>query len=373
MTGRIFKAVLACALVFSSAALNAQDDKTRKDAQTAAAEAAKALSETPEAKAAPPKPVYWTKNLKTDLKFSQQNFTNWATGGINNVTLASYIVANANYAKGKRFWNNNIQLDYGFIYQDSDKSAPPFIQKSTDRMYLESKYGKKISDKLNLSAKFDLLSQFTDTYTYAVPRNYSGDSPSKQDWLDSRSLKSGLFSPAYVHVGIGIDWIPNTANRWLTVNFQPLTGGFTIVRDRSLRRGYGMHRKKAFKDETLYPYADPSTDGRYFRPARFELGAQLTADLAAKINDNLSYTSQLILFSNYLDKPQNVRVNWVNRINWALSKHFSLSLTTFTVYDDKVMIRQDSDIEKYPNGRQRVQFQELFGLGFTYSFPLPKK
>lgn len=223
MTGRIFKAVLACALVFSSAALNAQDDKTRKDAQTAAAEAAKALSETPEAKAAPPKPVYWTKNLKTDLKFSQQNFTNWATGGINNVTLASYIVANANYAKGKRFWNNNIQLDYGFIYQDSDKSAPPFIQKSTDRMYLESKYGKKISDKLNLSAKFDLLSQFTDTYTYAVPRNYSGDSPSKQDWLDSRSLKSGLFSPAYVHVGIGIDWIPNTANRWLTVNFQPLT------------------------------------------------------------------------------------------------------------------------------------------------------
>ena len=373
MTGRIFKAFLVAVMVLASAALYAQDDQTKKDAQTAAAEAAKALSETPETKAAPPKPVYWTKNLKTDLKFSQQNFTNWATGGINNVTLASYIVANANYAKDKKFWNNNIQLDYGFIYQDNDKSAPPFIQKSTDRMYLESKYGKKISDKLSISAKFDLLSQFTNTFTYAVPKNYTGDRPSKQDWLDSRTLKSGLFSPAYVHVGIGVDWIPNPTNKWLTVNFQPLTGGFTVVHDPSLRKGYGMHRKKAFKDETVYPYADATTDGKYFRSAKFELGALVTADMKAKINANLSYTSQLILFSNYLDKPQNIRVNWVNRVNWALSKHLSLSLTTFTVYDDNVMIKQDSDLDKYPNGKQRVQFQELFGLGFTYSFPIPKK
>ena len=51
-------AFLAAAFLLSGWQAFAQDDKTKKDAQTAAAEAAKLLADTPETVVAPPKPVY---------------------------------------------------------------------------------------------------------------------------------------------------------------------------------------------------------------------------------------------------------------------------------------------------------------------------
>jgi hypothetical protein len=292
----------------------------------------------------------------TQLNFAQNSYFNWAKGGNNNVAFTSYIDAHADYKKGDMLWTNRLQLDYGFLYSE-DK---PIMQKSKDRMLLESNWGLKATEKLYYSANFTFLNQFTHGYTYGTP---SVQDPTIRDWKDARTLKSGFLAPGIVTLGLGLKWVPN---KWLTINVSPLTGGFTIVKEEQLRKAYGMVLKPEYEGEV-----DPI--GSYYRPARFELGAQVVADAKLKINDNFEASTHLILFSNYLDKPQNVRVNWVNRINWALSKHFSLSLTTFTVYDDKVMIRQDSDIEKYPNGKQRVQFQELFGLGFTYSFPLPKK
>jgi len=363
-------AMISAAAMLLALPVSAQND-AKKDAQTAAAEAAAAFAQTPEETVAPPKPVYWTKSAKTDLKFSQQKLTNWAAGGINNITLNSYLDASANYAKGKTYWNNRLQFDYGFIYQE-DK---PFIQKNIDRIYLESKYGYRSSDKLGLSAKFDFLSQFTDSYNYNVPRDYEGDKPSKKDWINARTLRSGFLSPGTAHLGVGIDWVPNTKNRWLVVNFQPLTGGFVVVDNETLRRAYGMHRKKGYEDESLYPYVDPEgiQHGEYYRFSRFELGAQLQADLNVKINTNFTYSSTLILFSNYLDKPLNMRVNFTNRVNWMLAKYISMSFTSFLIYDDKVMIKNQNDIDKYPDGKQRIQLQELLGFGFTYTFPGPKK
>jgi hypothetical protein len=372
----ILYAMAAAAFALMPIGLSAQTDTTKKNAQNAAAAAAVALLNAPEEKVEPPKPVYWTKSVLTNIQFSQTKFDNWAAGGIDNVTLASYIDANANYAKDKKFWNNRLQLDYGFIYQD-DK---PFVQKNTDRIYLESKYGHRMTDKLNYSGQFTFLSQFTNSYNYQTPNNYTGDKPSRDDWMDARTLKSGFLSPAYFTVGIGIDWVPNPKNNWLVVNFAPLTGGLTLVTDESLRMGYGMSRKSKYKDETNYPYSITDTSGNvigyhgeYYKAAKWQLGAQLKVDLNLKINTNITYSSQLVLFSDYLDNPQNLRVNWDNRFNWLLAKYFTFSLTTFLIYDDNVLIKDDSDIEEYPDGRKRIQFKELIGFGFTYTFPSAKK
>ena len=46
------------------------------------------------------KPNYWTNSLNAQLNFSQTALTNWATGGDNTSSLASYIDGNANYSKG---------------------------------------------------------------------------------------------------------------------------------------------------------------------------------------------------------------------------------------------------------------------------------
>ena len=128
-----------------------------------------------------------------------------------------------------------------------------------------------------------------------------------------------------------------------------------------------MHLKDEYKDKDLSNVAENEI-GAYYRSARFEFGAQVKADIAVNVNDNFKYTSQLVLFSNYLDHPENLRVNWDNRFDWKLAKYFSLTLTTNMIYDDKVMIFSEKDGQT----KQRVQFKESLLFGFTWTIASKK-
>ena len=347
------------------------------DAQKAAAEAAKAITEAPEAEKKEEKPKYWDESLKTNIKFGQTSLTNWAAGGDNTVTLQAFIDGNANYKKNDLFWNNRLQLDYGFVYA----SSKPILQKSDDRIYFESKFGYKNAQMRNFSfsANYDFKSQFSTGYDYKTPDNLKDENGNdleggdlRQAWRDARKTKSGFLAPAYTNLALGIDLKPW---RWLSLNIAPLTGGVVIVKDVDLRKNYGMDLKEAYKDASkLSPEAldkfnedmssdDPALIGQYYRGARFEFGAQVKADIAVKVNDGFAYTSQLVLFSNYLDHPENLRVNWDNRFDWKIAKYFSLTLTTNMIYDDKVLIFSEKD----GLTKQRVQFKESLLFGFTYT------
>ena len=346
-----------------------------QDAQKAAAAAADAMMAAPEAEVKEEKPKYWASSLKTQINLGQTSLNNWAAGGDNTVSLAAFIDGNANYRKNDMFWNNRLQLDYGFLYA----SSKPIVQKNTDRIYLESKWGYKTSAMKNFSfsANYDFKSQFSSGYDYktpAVPQTDPDGHPNPEGtnldqlalkhqislWKEARELKSGFLAPAYTNLALGIDWMPS---KWLSVNFAPLTGGFVIVRNAALRESYSMGLKNEYIDKT----EGVPTDGSQFRSARFEFGAQLKIDAKVNINDNFSYSTQVVLFSNYLDKPENLRVNWDNRIDWKLAKYFSFTITTNLIYDDKIMIVSEKDKDRYPNGRQRVQFKESLAFGFTYT------
>jgi len=316
-------------------------------AQNAAAAAAQAIAGTPKTEAPVEKPQYWTKGAQVSFGFTNTTLTNWAAGGYNTMTFLASMDGSANYKKDNMFWNNRLLLDYGFIHS-ADK---PVTQKNNDRINFESKWGKKLTDKLNYSATFNLRSQFSDSYKYNNP---GVEDPTRQDWLDSRVLQSGFFAPAYTDIGFGIDWVPA---KWISINFAPLTGGFTFVRDESLRAKYGM--------ELLEEYEDYAGDilGSYYKSARFEFGAKMQLDASAVINDVFTYKTQLKLFSDYLDKPQNMRVNWDNQIDWKFAKHLALTFKTFLIYDDKVRI----------DGARKIQFQEYLMLNFTYAFKPKEK
>ena len=344
---------LIAASVLALTAVHAQD------AQKAAAEAAAALTAAQDVPVAAPKPTFWNKTLLTNINFTQTSLTNWVAGGYNNYTLAGYIDANANYKKEKMIWNNRLQLDYGFLYSQ-DK---PIIQKNKDRIYLESKWGYETPIRhLSYSASFDFKTQFDDNWTYGTPKDFIGDEPSREDWLGARVLKSGLFSPAYINLGLGVLWTPT---QWLSVNFAPLNAGYVIVRNESLRKTYGMALMDAYKD---VPAADILDS--YYRPSRFELGAQLKADAKFQINDNINYTTQLVLFSNYLHNPQNLRVNWDNKLFWKLAKFFALTFSTNLIYDDTILAKDTTGDGKYDV--QAVQFKEFLELGFSYTFASKK-
>lgn len=348
------------------------------DAQKVAVSAAAAAVSAPEAAPEVEKPDYWTESLKTNIKYGQTTLTNWAAGGDNTVTLQAFVDGNANYKKNDLFWNNRLQLDYGFVYA----SSKPILQKSDDRIYLESKLGYKNAEMRNFSfsANYDFKSQFSTGYDYltpAVPDGYESlEELNRKDkislWKDARKVKSGFLAPAYTNLALGIDLKPW---KWLSLNFAPLTGGVVIVRNEDLRKNYGMDLKKVYKDEeNLSPEVleqfqadmasgDLSLIGQYYKSSRFEFGTQLKADVAVNVNDNFKYTSQIVLFSDYLDKAQDIRVNWDNRFDWKLAKYFSLTFTTNMIYDDKVLIYSDVD----GLTKQRVQFKQSLLFGFTWT------
>ncbi len=351
------KVIITLSAVLISLAAYAQD------AQQAAAEAAKAIDAAQNAEVKVEKPKYWTNSLKTNVSLGQTSLTNWAAGGDNTVSLAAFIDANANYKKNEMFWNNRLQLDYGFLYA----SSKPIIQKNTDRIYLESKWGYKTEAMKNFyfSANYDFKSQFAPGYEYKTPSVEGLENlPMKdkvQAWMDARKPLSGILSPAYTNLALGIDWTPA---KWLSVNFAPLTGGFVIVEDVRFRQSYSMPLRKEWEGIT----EGVPTDGSQLRNARFEFGAQLKVDAKVNVNDNFSYSTQVVLFSNYLDKPQNLRVNWDNRIDWKLAKYFSFTVTTNLIYDDKVMIFSEKDGKTH----QRIQFKESVAFGFTYTIASKK-
>ena len=370
------------------------------EAQKAAAKAAETIANAPETKPEVKKPKYWTESLKTNLNIGQTGLTNWAAGGDNTFSLQGFIDGNANYKKNEMFWNNRLQLDFGVLYA----SSKPLLQKSTDRIYLESKWGYKTEKMKNFyfSANFDFKSQFAKGWEYktpSVPDSYKdgeGKLPEldnlplkdqKNLWKEARVLKSNFLAPAYTNLALGIDYTPT---KWLAVNFAPLTGGYVIVKDAQLRKAYSMKTTKAF-DKEFSGYdaatADQATKDRYdnlidsgeaYRCARFEFGAQLKVDIKVNINDNFAYTTQIVLFEDYL-KNHKInpcpRINWDNRFDWKIAKYFSLTLTTNLIYDDMVMIKTNKWEKKcadqayanaHPSGIAAVQFKESLAFGFTY-------
>ena len=333
-------------------------------------------------------PKYWATDLKTQINVGHTSLTNWAAGGDNTMSLQGFIDENANWQKNEMFWTNRLQLDYGFLYA----SSKPIVQKNSDRIYLESKWGYK-TEKMNnfyFSANYDFKSQFTTGYDYktpAVPDGYESldkiedEAFLKDLWKDARVMKSGFLAPAYTNLALGIDFKPAT---WLSVNFAPLTGGFVIVKDQTFRKAYSMNLRPEWKDydslsesqkkefDDAMASGDDALIGKFYQGARFELGAQLKVDAGVSINDNFKYTTQVVLFYNYLAGMNEVggkcpRINWDNRIDWKLAKYFSFTITTNLIYDDTIMILDEKDIDAFPEGKARVQFKESLAFGFTWT------
>jgi len=278
------------------------------------------------------KPNYWTKGMTTQVTFSQLSLTNWAAGGYGSVSLNTYINAYRDYQKDNIKWENQLQMGYGFIY-----SFDEVYKKSDDRLIFDSKFGYKAVDKLFMSAVFNVTSQFANGY--------------KDD-----KVVSSFAAPAYVSLGLGIDYNPTKS---VSINFAPLTGKMVIVKDPTLRSIYG------------------NAEDQY---TRFELGAQLK--LNNRINvENFSVESALTLFSDYLNHPLNIKVNWDLNVNAQIAKYFSVTLRTNLIYDDNIKHIQATDkkgnVKLDENGNPimvpGVQFREVFGIGFSYTFGSVRK
>lgn len=271
-------------------------------------------------------PRYWHKGMLTELGFSQVSLTNWAAGGSGSIAMNAYLNMHINYEKGNMYWENRGQFAYGFIQSFKDG-----YRKSDDKLILDSKFGYRAFDKFYFSVLYNFSTQFTPGFEYPA----SG--PNKI---------SKLLSPANTSLGVGLDYKPGKGDV-LSVNISPVTATLVIVTDEGLRGKYGNQ-----PDE----------------PVRLELGAQLKATLKKVLFKDFKVNSSLTLFSDYLDNPQNIQINWDVQVDFKITRFLSTGLRTNLVYDDNILIA-----DKEGNLAPRVQFKEVFSLNFSYTIGEFKK
>ena len=297
----------------------------------------------------------WAHGGNVGFNMAQSHFDNWAPGGQDNINFLGLAKYDINYKNGNHKWDNGIDLQLGYSYFDLDKKPI----KTDDRIFLSSLYGYNLSnDKLYATANFTFQSQFTNGYNYAV---------------DSTERISGFMAPGYFTLGLGAQWVPN---EHFKVNFAPLTAKMTYVNDQKLADDGAFGVKKAeYEDVTEIIGTDTLTYQRKTKDGekiRWELGAQLTAEFNYEIAKNVTFSSKLIAFYNYLIGDENaigekyncpVDFDWDNALIMKVNDWLSCNITARLVYDED--IAPLSRIE----GTTFRQFKEVMSIGISYKIP----
>jgi hypothetical protein len=258
--------------------------------------------------------TYWTNGGMFSVNFNQISFTNWAAGGLNSVSGVAKAQYFANYKKANVSWDNILDLGYGL-----SKVQGLVVQKNEDVIDLQSKLGIKAENKWFYSGMLNFKSQFAPGYSDKVNLNRISD----------------FLSPAYLFLSFGMDYKPSDK---FSLMLSPVTGKLTIVTDKLLRQNYGVDSLKTI---------------------RSEFGAYLKTALNTEIIKNVNLLSELGLFSNYLDHPERVDVDWKIGLNMKVNKYISAQLSTQMIYD--------YDIHAIGE-KAKIQFKELFGVGFSFKF-----
>jgi len=77
----------------------------------------------------------------------------------------------------------------------------------------------------------------------------------------------------------------------------------------------------------------------------------------------------LDIFSNYLNNPQNIDINWETLTNIKINKYFTALISTTLIYDDDIDIYIDNNNDGIIDEiGPRIQFKEIFGLGLAFTF-----
>lgn len=266
------------------------------------------------------KDTAWKISGETALNFSQVSLTNWAAGGQSSVSGNAFFNIGANYEKGKNIWINKLELAYGLQKQGEED-----FRKTNDKIDLSTSYGYEAAKNWYYTSILSFRSQFSDGY----------------DYPNDSVVISTFLAPAYVIGALGMEYRPN---EHFSAAIMPFSGKLTIVNDDTLsaQGAFGV---------------DPGDK------TRIEFGGTVQLAYKQQIVENVDLQSTLQLFSNYLENPQNIDINWETMINMKINEFLSANITTTLIYDHDIKIT-DQDGNTGP----RTQFKEVFGLGLSYKF-----
>ncbi len=271
----------------------------------------------------------WKWGVVASANFSQSKLDNWVAGGDNNMTLTSVLGAFAGYTKDKHLLFFLFDGSYGLNKVRSEQT-----RKVQDYLEFNSKYAYRFSGKWSFTVFAEGISQFTNGYIYT----------------DSGRVKhTSFFAPAYLMQGFGVAY--EDPENGISGRFAPLTARQTVVLDKDVDEvAFGIREGKKMNSQ---------------------IGASLRLGYQKQFwEKRAAIESRLLLFSDYQNNPQNLVVNWRNKIDVKLYKALSVNFLFHMIYDPNVLFaetRTKDGVTEEVN-IPKLQLLQIFGVGLGYKF-----
>jgi hypothetical protein len=272
--------------------------------------------------AAPADTSYWRTSLKAGVNLNEAVVSdNWKGGGATSLGLSTLFNGQAHYLRGPHTWDNEADLLYAGQYTRGQG-----YRKTNDRLWLDTKYGQRLTKKWDAFVSLNLLSQLARGY------DYSGDAP---------RLVSSFLAPAYVTNAYGLEFRPSPR---FTLRLSPFAPRLTIVR--------GLARFQSLPTDQVYG-VDPGHHTRWEI-----LAAQLLATLDQPLGPNANLKARYLLFTNYgmfrlREINQRLDVTITAKVYGLLSVNFQST----------VLYQFDQDAN--------IQFSQGLGLGLLLTRQRP--
>lgn len=280
------------------------------------------------------KSQFWKYRTEASFALNQGLVTNWVKGGENSVSTALDITCYADYSNKPMLLssNNFARIKYGLIKSGDDR-----VRKNIDLLETNSKLNHKAFGKFDFSGIMLFKTQVSRGYSYPN---------------DSVPV-SKFMNPAILTLGLGLDYKPD---KFTSINFSPLSYKGTFVPD------------TASIDQTRYGV--PAN-----RRALHEPGASFMISNEFRPVKNMIVTNRLQLFTNYINNPLNIDVDWEMILQANLNWFTDVRLNTHLIFDDDTktpVFDKDKNPVMGNDGLQkktaRIQFKELLGLSFIFRF-----
>lgn len=277
----------------------------------------------------------WKRSGNISLLFNQAAFNHeWSGGGTSNYAGNLSLSYDFNYRQDKITWDNRLLADYGISKNKDDK----YSRKTNDRLEFNSILGSQIKESNWYYSLFlNFKTQFAPGYVFDKDLN-----PNDEGY---RTETTHFLSPATLQLGPGMLWKKNDN---LYVNISPATAKLVFV-DKDFTK----------VDENIPGALELYNENKYYgvdanKSTRFEFGASVSAYAKFELMKNITAENILALYSNYLEDPQNVDVDYTLNLVMKVNDYISTNFTFQAIYDD--------------NAVQGFQIREALGVGVTYGF-----
>ena len=176
---------------------------------------------------------------------------------------------------------------------------------------------------------------------------------------------STFFAPAYLTLSMGYSY--KTKNERFQILLSPIAGKVTFVMNQDLADQGAFGVKKGYYD----------IDNNWIPGENIvaSIGVNTIINYKQPIGKNISYTTLLNVFYNYIERRDDDRlhldVNWENHVNFIINKYLSTMLFVHLKYDHNATFPVYEDIEGVQtvvDNVPKLQLKESVGIAFVHRF-----